>query len=236
MGVKVDSHTIQHIAFIPDGNRRWAKARHMPQLMGHKSGFELVQKMYDWCLDYKIKYVTFFLFSTENWNRSSEEVSGLFDLFRSMFSNVLEKAQKQKIRIMHIGNVEKLPSDVARLITELSEATKENNELTVITAISYSGHDEIVRAVKKISRDVAAGKITCDDIDEKSFENYLDTQNIPPPDILVRTGEQRISNFLLWQLAYSEIFFVNKLWPDFNREDLQNILDEYSHRKRKYGK
>lgn len=232
----MDSHTIQHIAFIPDGNRRWAKARHMPQFLGHKFGFELVQKMYDWCLDYKIKYVTFFLFSTENWNRSSEEVSGLFDLFRSMFGDVLERAQKQKIRIMHIGDVEKLPLDVARLITELSEATKENNELTVIAAISYSGRDEIVRAVKKISRDVAAGKITCDDIDEKSFENYLDTQNIPPPDILVRTGEQRISNFLLWQLAYSEIFFVNKLWPDFNREDLQNILEGYSHRKRKYGK
>lgn len=226
----------EHIAFIPDGNRRWAKKNKLPSLVGHRKGYERAKSLVDALIKHNIKYVTYFFFSSENWNRSSEEVTYLMNLFRDFFDGSINYFCERNIRVFTIGNLEKLPNDLREKVRTIEKETKNNNGLMLIPAISYSGRDEILRASRKIAHAVAAGKFDIEKIDEDSFSNYLDTAGIPCPDILVRTSEKRISNFLLWQCAYSEIFFVDKYWPEFSEKDLEKILEEFSKRNRRYGR
>jgi undecaprenyl diphosphate synthase len=219
-----------------DGNRRWAKARNLPSFVGHRCGYEKVKEITRLLVKYGIKYVTYYMFSTENWNRSKEEVSYLMDLFRDLFDEANDFFEKSKIRVLCIGNLEKIPKDILEKLKNLKEETKNNTVLTVTVAISYSGKDEIVRAAKKITHDVNSGVINANDLDENTFSRYLDTHGTPNPDAVVRTKEKRISNFLIWQIAYSEIFFVDKFWPDFSENDLKNVIEEFSKRDRRYGR
>lgn len=228
-------NSLEHIAFILDGNRRWAKAHGVPAVNGHKSGYEAVKKITEVLPRYGIKYATYYVFSTENWNRSKEEVGYLFSLFRNAF-DAGEYFMQHNVRFVAIGDASKFPKDIFEKVQYLEDITKNNSGVTTIVAINYGGRDEIVRAVKKVSNDVVSGKCSIDDITEDKFASYLDTNGFPYPDAVVRTSEQRISNFLIWQLAYSEIFFLDKLWPDFNEDDLKAIVNEFSQRKRRYGK
>ncbi|MDR2723715.1 MAG: di-trans,poly-cis-decaprenylcistransferase [Holosporaceae bacterium] len=225
----------KHIAFILDGNRRWARRQNISAVLGHKKGYELVKTITPLLPKYGIEYVTYYLFSMENWERSMEEVNYLMGLFRDFFS-ANDYVMQHNIRIKVIGNFEKLPLDVLEKIRFLEDFTQYNTSLTVTMAISYGGRDEIIRAAKKVIWDVMENKISIDKLDEEVFASYLDTAGLPYPDIFVRTSEKRLSNFLIWQAAYSEIFFVDKLWPDFNEDDLKNIISEFSRRERRYGK
>ncbi|MDR2781167.1 MAG: di-trans,poly-cis-decaprenylcistransferase [Holosporaceae bacterium] len=227
--------SLRHIAFVLDGNRRWARERGISTLVGHKSGYELVKAITPLLPKYGIKYVTYYMFSIENWNRSEEEVNYLMNIFRDFFS-IRGYANKHGIRIKAIGCLNKLPKDILEKIRFLEDSTKDNSSLTAVIAISYGGRDEIVRTSKKIAQDVLDNKVVLDEVDEDVFASYLDTGGLPYPDAIVRTSEKRISNFLIWQTAYSEVFFVDKLWPDFNECDLRDIMREFSQRERRYGK
>ena len=228
---------LQHIAFIPDGNRRWAKKRGaVSTLVGHRRGFDNVKQLCVSLIKYNVKYATFFCFSTENWKRSTEEVSYLMKLFCSVFDDGDNFLQDNGVKVETVGDLSRLPQNLQDKISEIKEKTKNNSKITFICAISYSGRSEIVRAAKKIAQDVLDNKIDIDDIDEQRFESYLDLPGVPYPDIVVRTSEQRISNFLLWETAYSELIFLDKFWPDFTEKDLQFIIDDFSKRKRRYGK
>ena len=225
-----DQTSLKHVAFIIDGNRRWAAQRGIPRFDGHKRGLMVVKDLMITLLRYGVQYTTFFVFSTENWNRSQEEIASLMDIFRESFDAFLDLAKKNKVRFVVIGNMEKLPEDIQEKLVKMVRETKEFTKLAVTIAINYGG-----RAAKKMARDAVDKKIDLNAITEEDFSNYLDTAGIPYPDVIVRTGEKRISNFLLWQLAYSEIFFVEKYWPDFSEEDIEKIVREFSHRKRRYG-
>lgn len=228
---------LQHIAFIPDGNRRWARKRGaVSTLVGHKRGFDNVKYLCVSLIKYNVKYATFFCFSTENWNRSKEEVSSLMKLFGSVFDDEDSFLQDNGVKVETVGDLSQLPQDLQDKISQIKEKTKNNSKITLICAISYSGRNEIVRAAKKIAQDVRDNKIDIDDIDEQRFESYLDLPGVPYPDIVVRTSEQRISNFLLWETAYSELMFLDKFWPDFSEEDIRFVIDDFSKRKRRYGK
>ncbi len=227
---------LNHIAFILDGNRRWAKENNLPSLVGHKRGYEQAKDITLLLSKYGVKYVTYYMFSTENWNRSAEEVSYLMNLFRDFFDISDGFFKKNNIHIKAIGNLERLPDDICNKIKKLEQETKSNTGLTVVPAISYSSRDEIVRVAKKIAIDTLHEKINAAVLTEDMFSSYLDTAGIPDPDALIRTSEQRISNFLLWQIAYTEVFFIDKYWPDFSEYDLKNVLEEFSNRKRRYGR
>jgi undecaprenyl diphosphate synthase len=229
------SEALEHIAFVLDGNRRWARKQNLSTLLGHKSGYELVKTITSLLPKYGIKYVTYYLFSMENWERTAEEVNYLLELFRNFFS-ASDYVMRHDICIKSIGNLEKLPPDVLERIRYLEDLTRSNTSLTVAVAISYGGRDEIVRAAQKIIRDVMESKINVAELNEQIFASYLDTAGMPYPDAFVRTGEKRLSNFLIWQAAYAEIFFVDKLWPDFDESDLKKIVLEFSQRERRYGK
>lgn len=226
----------EHVAFILDGNRRWAKANHVPQLLGHKHGYEKVDALTRYASKYGVKYLTYYAFSIENWNRSSEEISYLMNLFREVFEKTFEFCFENDIRVVALGNIDRLPKDIADNLRSIEEKTKDHKKLTVSFAISYSSRDEIVRAVKKIANDVANDNLTIEEITEAKLSNYLDTKGIPDPDLIVRTKEQRLSNFLLWQAAYSEIIFLDKFWPDFEEDDFRFVLEEFSKRSRRYGR
>lgn len=227
---------LEHIAFIPDGNRRWARSKGFASLVGYKRGYNKIKSLTSWLLKYGVKYATFFCFSTENWNRSNEEVSYLMNLLYDLFDSTDEFLHENSVRIEIIGDTSKLPDRLQEKLFDIKEKTINNNKITLIGALSYSGRDEIVRATKKISQDVANQKISCNDICEQMFASYLDMPNIPYPDVLVRTSEQRISNFLLWQMAYSELIFLDKFWPDLDESDVEYIIQEFSKRKRRYGR
>ena len=228
---------LRHIAFIPDGNRRWAKSHGaVSTLIGHRRGFDNVKQLCVSLIKHKIKYATLFCFSTENWNRSTEEVSYLMKLFCSLFEDADDFLHSNGVKIEVIGDMARLSQDLQDKLSILREKTKNNDKITFICAVSYSGREEIVRAAKKIAQDVLDRKISIDEIDEKRFENYLDLPGVPYPDIVVRTSERRISNFLLWEMAYSELIFLDKFWPDLTEEDIQFIIDDFSKRKRRYGK
>ena len=226
----------KHIAFILDGNRTWARKNAIPQMLGHKRGYENARDLTKYARKYRIKYITYYVFSTENWKRSEEEVSYLMNLFREMLDVDLSFFGNEKICIKVIGNISKIPGDIIEQIKVLEEKTKHNTELTVALAISYSSRDEIVRASKKMIQDAIDGNINVDNLTEETFSGYLDTAGIPDPDMIIRTKEHRLSNFLLWQGAYSEILFVDKFWPEFEEEDLKNAMDELSKRVRNYGR
>jgi undecaprenyl diphosphate synthase len=229
-------HSVRHIAFIPDGNRRWARRQGLPPLLGHKKCYELIKTLMPVVADLGIRYMTCYMFSMENWKRSEEEVAYLMEIFRGFFSDLKDYVAKHDIRVAAIGDLERAPADIAEKISYLEDFTKNHQSLTMVAAVSYGGRDEIVRAARRIVRDFADGRAAPDELDEDMFASRLDTAGIPYPDILVRTGEKRLSNFLIWQTAYSEIFFVDKLWPDFNEDDLRDIISEFSRRERRYGK
>jgi len=237
---KLDSNEnskLRHIAFIPDGNRRWAKKRGaVSTLIGHRRGFDNIKQLCASLIKYNVKYATFFCFSTENWKRSAEEVSYLMKLFYSVFDDADNFFKDNGVKVETVGDLSQLSQDLQDRISQIKEKTKNNDKITLICAVSYSGRSEIIRAAKKIARDVLDKKINIDDIDEQRFESYLDLPGVPYPDVVVRTSEQRISNFLLWEAAYSELIFLDKLWPDFSEEDIQFIIEDFSKRKRRYGK
>ena len=226
----------QHIAIILDGNGRWAKAKGMPRNYGHAQGSKNVERICDEAWRMGIKYLTVYAFSTENWSRPSGEVAALMKLLRNYMKTCLKTAEKNDMKIRVIGDIEPLDEDIKSRIRELEAATVNNGGLNFTIALNYGSRDEIVRAARKMSRDCAEGRIDPDSIDESVFESYLDTHGIPDPDLMIRTsGEQRLSNYLLWQLAYAEFYFTDVPWPDFTKEELVKAVEEYNHRHRRFG-
>ena len=225
-----------HVALILDGNGRWAKKRGLPRQMGHKKGCETVEQTVEDAARLGIKYLTVYGFSTENWKRPEEEVGALMQLFRYYTKRLLKIAVENNIRVKMIGERSRFAPDLVAGINRLEEDTKDNTGLTFIIAVNYGGRDEITRAVKRIMADCKAGTLSGDDMTEEVFSSYLDTAGIPDPDLLIRTsGELRLSNYLLWQLAYSELYVTDCLWPDFNREELLTAIRHYNKRERRFG-
>ena len=226
----------QHIAIILDGNGRWAKKKGMPRNYGHAQGSKNVERI---CEDaYKMggKYLTVYAFSTENWKRPQDEVNALMNLLRNYMKTCLKTAEKNRMRVRVIGDKTALDEDIRNRIAELEEATKNNDGLNFQIALNYGSRDEMVRAMKKLCLDCKDGKVDVESIDESLFEKYLDTHDIPDPDLMIRTsGEQRLSNYLLWQLAYSEFYFTDVLWPDFTKEELSKAIEYYNGRDRRFG-
>ena len=226
----------QHIAIILDGNGRWAKAKGMPRNYGHAQGSKNVERICEEAWRMGIKYLTVYAFSTENWSRPESEVDALMGLLRNYMKTCLKTAAKNDMKVRVIGDMHPLDEDIKARIQELEEATVNNGGLNFTIALNYGSRDEITRAVRKLAADCADGKVEPEQIDEKVFESYLDTHGIPDPDLLIRTsGEQRLSNYLLWQLAYSEFYFTDVHWPDFTKEELVKAIEEYNHRKRRFG-
>ena len=226
----------QHVAIILDGNGRWAKSKGMPRNFGHAQGARNVEKMCEIVWDMGIKYFTVYAFSTENWSRPADEVQALMKLLRDYMKNCIKRAQKNDMRVRVIGDKTKLDADIQQSIAELEEATKNNQGLNFTIAINYGSRDEMRRAVTRLAENVKDGSLEPDGITESVIESYLDTAGMPDPDLLIRTsGEQRISNFLLWQLGYSEFYFTDVPWPAFSREDLEKAVAAYEKRDRRYG-
>ena len=220
-----------------DGNGRWAKKRNLPRSAGHKKGAETLQEIVKGASEMGIKYMTVYAFSTENWKRDKEEVDYLMNLLRQYLKNELEEINKQGGRILFIGEKNMLDSDIVAQMENIESKTANNDKFTFIVALSYGSRAEILSAVKKISSLVAKGDVKVEDIDENVFSSMLYTHNIPDPDLVIRTsGEQRISNYLLWQIAYSELFFSKTLWPDFTVAELKEIVNDFNSRERRYGK
>lgn len=227
----------QHIAIILDGNGRWAKSKGMPRNYGHAQGSKNVEKICEDAYRMGVKYLTVYAFSTENWNRPADEVAALMKLLRGYMKTCLKTAAKNDMKIRVIGDITRLDGDIRTRILELEEATRNNGGLNFQIAINYGSRDELVRAVRQIARDCVQGQVVVDEIDEACIERYLDTHDIPDPDLLIRTsGEQRLSNYLLWQLAYTEFYFTDVLWPDFTKEELKKAIEYYNTRDRRYGK
>jgi len=227
----------QHIAIILDGNGRWAKAKGMPRNYGHAQGSKNVEKICEEAWRMGIKYLTVYAFSTENWSRPENEVAALMKLLRNYMKTCLKTAAKNDMKIRVIGDIDPLDDDIKSRIRELEAATTDNGGLNFTIALNYGSRDELTRAAQKMAKDCAEGKIKAEEIDESVFETYLDTHGIPDPDMMIRTsGEQRLSNYLLWQLAYSEFYFTDVPWPDFTKEELVKAIEEYNHRHRRFGK
>ncbi|CRZ34523.1 undecaprenyl diphosphate synthase [Herbinix hemicellulosilytica] len=225
-----------HVAIILDGNGRWAKKRMMPRNYGHAQGSKVVEKICEDAYRMGIKYLTVYAFSTENWKRPKEEVDALMKLLRNYLETSISTSKKNNMRVRIIGDISGLSQDIQEKIRELEEASKMNTGLNFQVAINYGSRDEIIRAVKALSKDVLENKVAPDNINEELFSQYLDTRGIPEPDLLIRTsGEQRLSNFLLWQMAYTEFYFTDVLWPDFNKDELLKAVEYYSSRTRKFG-
>lgn len=226
----------QHVAIILDGNGRWAKKRGMPRNYGHAQGSKNVERICEDAYKMGIKYLTVYAFSTENWARPRDEVDALMKLLRNYMKTCLKTAEKNRMKVRVIGELGKLDDDIRSRIFELQEASKDNDGLNFTIAINYGSRDELARAARKIAEDVKNQKIRTEDIDQELFGSYLDTAGIPDPDLLIRTsGEQRLSNFLLWQLAYTEFYFTDTAWPDFTKEELMQAIEKYNSRDRRYG-
>ncbi len=227
----------QHVAIILDGNGRWAKKRFLPRNAGHVQGAKTVEKICEEAWRMGIKYLTVYAFSTENWKRPQSEVDALMKLLSDYLENCIETANKNDMCIRVIGDKTGLNDELRAKIDELENVTKNNPGLNFTIALNYGSRDEMVRAMKKMAADVKSGKVVPEDIDENMFESYLDTKGIPDPDLLIRTsGEERLSNYLLWQLAYTEFHFTDVLWPDFSKDDLLEAVVAYNKRDRRYGK
>ena len=226
----------RHVAVILDGNGRWAKSKGMPRNYGHAQGSKNVEKICEEAWRMGIKYLTVYAFSTENWSRPKDEVDALMKLLRNYMKTCLKTAAKNDMKVRVIGDKTRLDDDIRSRIAELEEATKNNGGLNFQIALNYGSRDEIVRAVQRIAADVRVGKMEPEDITSEVISSYLDTHDIPDPDLLIRTsGEERLSNFLLWQLAYSEFYFTDVLWPDFTKEDLVKAIEQYNARDRRDG-
>lgn len=226
----------QHIAIIMDGNRRWAKLRNLDPRHGHKKGAEVLENMVKYCNKIGIKYLTVYAFSTENWKRNKEEVGALMLLLQNYLDDFSKRADTDNIRIKMLGNREGLSQGLLKSLDNAIERTKDNTGITFNVAFNYGGRDEIVKAVRKIVTDAKGNNVSIENIDEELISNSLYTAGMPDPDLMIRTsGEIRTSNFLPWQLVYSEFYFTDKLWPDFTEEDLNEAIDEYNRRNRKFG-
>jgi undecaprenyl diphosphate synthase len=223
----------QHVAIIMDGNGRWAKKRGLPRLVGHEAGGRNIRPVVKIFADYGVRYLTLYTFSTENWNRPRVEVAGLLSLLAKKIDQETQAFHQQNIRLVHVGRLDRLSQKLREKVQAAVELTKNNTGLTLCLAFDYGGRDEIVQATRRI----ASAGITGDDIDEPMFARYLYSAGIPNPDLIIRTGgESRLSNFLLWQAAYSELYFTPVLWPDFGHKDIEEALAEYERRQRRFGK
>ena len=225
-----------HVAIILDGNGRWAKAKGMPRKYGHLQGARAVEDCCEYVWNLGVNYLTVYAFSTENWNRPEDEVTALMNLLRDYMKTSIKRAMKNNMCVRVIGDKTRLDKDLQESIARLEETTAGNTGLHFQIAINYGGRDELTRAVRKLATEVAEGKRTPDSIDEAAIDGALDTAGLPAPDLLIRTcGEQRISNFLLWQLAYTEFYFTDIAWPDFNQQELEKAIAAYNQRDRRYG-
>ena len=226
----------KHIAIILDGNGRWAKKKGMPRNYGHAQGSKNVERICEDAFKLGVKYLTVYAFSTENWKRPQDEVDALMNLLRNYMKTCLKTAEKNRMRVRVLGDKTALDEDIKSRIEELEEATKHNDGLNFQIALNYGSRDEMVRAMKRMCMDCKDGKVEPGEIDEALFESYLDTHDIPDPDLMIRTsGEQRLSNYLLWQLAYSEFYFTDVLWPDFTKEELIKAIEYFNGRDRRFG-
>lgn len=227
----------RHVAIIMDGNRRWAKKRGLPPVMGHRAGAKNLLKVVEIAASLNIKILTVFAFSTENSRRSKEEVDALMDLLEKYLVEQKEQMIKKRVKLTYIGDFTKCSSKLNETLKETQNATQYGDKIELILALNYGGRDEILRAAKKIAQAVKQENLTIDSLNEKIFESYLDTANISSPDLIIRTsGESRLSNFLLWQAAYSELFVSDTLWPDFSDQDLKEAILDYQKRTRRFGK
>ena len=228
---------LKHIAIIMDGNRRWAKAHNLPSAFGHKKGVDALKATMRACDDFGIKYLTVYAFSTENWNRKPEEVSFLMDLLGTTLQNELKEMDENNVVISFIGDTTKLSEKLQKILKNAVETTKNNTGVNLQIAFNYGARDEIVHAVKNICKKIQSKELSLDEITEDIISNNLYTQNIPDPDLLIRTGgEMRVSNYLLWQIAYSEFIVTKRYWPEFDKKALSEAISEFYGRQRRYGK
>ena len=226
----------EHIAIILDGNGRWAKAKGMPRTYGHTVGAKNVETICRAAHDMGVKYVTMYAFSTENWSRPADEVKALMKLLGEYIKTCMKTAKKDNLRVRFIGDLSKLDDKLRANIKELTEYSSQFTGLTLTIAINYGSRDEMTRAIRNVASDVKSGEIQPEDINEELFSCYLDTKDIPDPDFMIRTsGEQRLSNYLLWQLAYAEFYFTPVAWPDFTPDELKKAIEEYDKRNRRFG-
>jgi len=226
----------QHVAIIMDGNGRWAKSRGLPRTAGHKKGADALRNMLDACRDAGVEYLTIYAFSSENWKRPSDEISDLMQLLRLYLERELQTLHENGVRLRFIGDLSQLDKDIRASIDDATELTARNTAFNLTVALSYGSRQEMVRAVRKLATDIAAGKLKADAIMEDTISQALDTAGLPEPDLLIRTGgEQRLSNFLLWQSAYTEFYFTPTLWPDFDTKHFTEALQDYAKRERRYG-
>jgi len=230
------SNTPKHIAIIMDGNGRWAKKRFLPRLIGHRAGMKSVKRIVKAAREQGVEYLTLYAFSTENWKRPKPEVKGLFKLLEEFIDREIAELEEEGVRFLTIGDIAALPQEAQDKIEYAKNKTQHNTKLNLIIALNYGSRSEITRAVKSLAGQVKKGKLKIDNINEEKISKELYTARIPDPDILIRTsGRYRISNFLLWQLSYSELYITRKLWPDFNEGDLKKVINEYKERERTYG-
>ncbi len=226
----------KHVAIIMDGNGRWAKRRSLPRIMGHRAGADALRKVSRFAGHMGIEYITVYAFSTENWKRSDEEVSGLMSLLLDYLKNAEKELGGDEVRIRVIGDPSRFSDEIQQQIKRVESVTKGNKAVTVTLALNYGGRDELVRAVKAIAKDVQDGKTTLDSIDEETVSHHLYTYDMPDPDLVIRTsGELRLSNYLLWQTSYSELYFTDTLWPDFDEKEFTKAIDAYLSRSRRFG-
>ncbi len=225
-----------HVAIILDGNGRWAKKRFMPRNMGHSQGAKVVEQICEDAWNLGIKYLTVYAFSTENWNRPEKEVRALMKLLRKYLQDCIERTSKNNMRVRVIGEKSRLDEDIRMAIEELERVSAANTGLNFTIALNYGSRDEMVRAMRKMAEDCCLGRRKPEEITEEVFSSYLDTSELPDPDLMIRTsGEQRLSNWLLWQLAYTEFYFTDVLWPDFNKKELERAIEYYNTRERRFG-
>lgn len=225
-----------HIAIIMDGNGRWAKERGKKRTIGHREGSNVLKKICSYADEIGVKYITVYAFSTENWKRPKEEVLFLINLLRQYLKDSIKNSKKDNMRVRVIGDKTGLPKDVLNSIESLEKESKDHTGLNLQIALNYGSRNEIIRGIKKLVNDINNNEINIEEIDEKCFSSYLDTKDLPDPDLMIRTsGELRLSNFLLWQMAYCEFYFTNKYWPDFNKVDLLDAIKEYNKKERRFG-
>ena len=226
----------KHIAIIMDGNGRWAKERGVSTMKGHRKGVEALRRTIKAALELGIKYLTIYAFSVDNWNRSKKEVDSLMDLMREFLNKQSRDLKDKDVQLVVIGRTQGLPKDIVNKIEKITEEANSNRKLNLVIALNYGGRSEIVDAVKKLSKDLLEKKLTIDNVDEELFSKYLYTKDIPDPDLFIRTGgEMRLSNFLLWQLSYTELWVTSAYWPDFGKEHLVQAIGDFNNRERRFG-
>ncbi len=235
---KIDAAKLpQHIAIIMDGNGRWAEAQGKHRIFGHRNGVKAVREVAEGCAELGVKYLTLYAFSTENWNRPKQEVSALMELLFLTIGREIKTLQKNGIRLNAIGNIHTLPASNRKALQEVMEATKHNTRMTLTLALSYGSREELAEAARQLAEDYKSGKITLEEISASNISAHLYTKDMPDPELMIRTsGEHRISNFLLWQAAYTELYFTEKFWPEFNRNDLFEAIYDFQNRERRFGK